>query len=260
MGDAEAPVKQVGQRGIEVDLDHDRDGQDGEDQWLFKDLLSTFTLATSRRPSIWNTPGSACPSATPATMHSTTHAVSQRSKNPIVGVIAGAVTVAACTLILFLLGRGLAKFAQLRFERERVKRFEPQPGEGLDPALEDIERGFECPALIVIGALDGGRIVDPPVRRYRPARPYWTSLACRAGADRDNKIELGCAGTRELVPTLASEPRRGKALLLQQLEGQRIDVAHRMTSRRVRFETPVAQGVQKRLRKDAAGGVARAQK
>src|SRR5512143_4045080 len=46
-----------------------------------------LTCATFRRPSAWNGAGSNCPSSTPATMHSATHRLSQRS-NTLIGAAA----------------------------------------------------------------------------------------------------------------------------------------------------------------------------
>src|SRR5512143_3739541 len=58
-----------------------------------------LTCATFMRPSAWNGPGNSWPSITPATMHSATHSVSQRS-NTLMGAAAARFAVTShCALI-----------------------------------------------------------------------------------------------------------------------------------------------------------------
>ena len=64
----------------------------------------------------------------------------------------------------------------------------------------------ERPALRLVAALDGGRILDAPVRGHRLPGPDRADLAGRAVADREDEVERRRTGLRELVPALAAQP------------------------------------------------------
>ena len=87
-----------------------------------------------------------------------------------------------------------------RLESHLVQAFKWQAEKQADAVTQGVkgpQEGLTLPRLF-----DGGRIFDAPMGGHRMARPDWTGLACRIVTDREDEIELGRAGRRELVPAL----------------------------------------------------------
>ena len=73
--------------------------------------------------------------------------------------------------------------------------------------MRNLKAWTKARSFSMSGALDGGGILDAPVRRHRLARPDRAGLARGVVADREHEIHGGRAGFGELVPAL-----RAKAL------------------------------------------------
>src|SRR3546814_20264394 len=79
---------------------------------------------------------------------------------------------------------------------------------------------FKNTAFFFIAALSGGRVFEPPMRRYGLARPAGAYFARRAIAHRNDEVHLRRAGNGKFVPAFTAQAFTGIAKHLDFLVGQ----------------------------------------
>lgn len=103
----------------------------------------------------------------------------------------------------------LADLVELSLQRELVEQVEAQARENLEPRIELDERGVERAGLCLVRALDGRRILDPPMCRDRLAWPHRADFLRGGIAHGEHEIERRRIPCRELV-RLHQLGRRGQ--------------------------------------------------
>lgn len=128
---------------------------------------------------------------------------------------------------------------------QRQKAFDPLPEYAVDPNKSLVLSGFT--------ALERSWIFYPPVDRHGSPRPDGATLIPSVVTDRHNQVEIRSPRNREFIPTLASEPACGMALLGQDLKSHGVRRACRVTPRAVCDVTTRTQIGESRFGHDAAG-------
>ena len=112
---------------------------------------------------------------------------------------------------------------------------------------------------LLVAADEGRRILDPPMRGHRLARPDRADLVGGVVADGEDEIERRAPRLGELVPALRAQAVGPVVQPLQQPQRHRMDPALGMAAGREALEAALAPAVERALGHDAAGRVAGAQ-
>src|SRR5580704_2880830 len=154
----------------------------------------------------------------------------------------------------------LADFLDPLLESETVERFDSQARENLDAIFQLAIDTEKEATLLIVGADEGRRIGDSPVRGDWLARPKWALLGSGLIADGENEVERNAIRRGEFVPAFRPQAFRFVIQLFQQLERQWMDRALGMTPRAEGFELPLAPSIDGALRHYAARGISGAEK
>src|SRR5207248_10539545 len=104
-----------------------------------------------------------------------------------------------------------------------------------------------------------GRVLTPPMRRHRLARPYRAAFSGRIVANREDEIHHRRIGTRELLPALRAQIVGGVVATPENLDRKRIYDSLRLTAGGEAAEMLATVFPQDRFRQDRTGAVTGAQ-
>ena len=128
-----------------------------------------------------------------------------------------------------------------------------------DAVLHVAECSLERRLLLQIGAFDGSRVLDAPMRRHRLAGPDRTCFARGVVANGEHEIHRGRARAGEFLPALRAHVVDGIAGFGEDAQRHRMHGAFRRAAGRKAAEAAGAILAQDRLREDRARRVAGAE-
>jgi hypothetical protein len=132
-----------------------------------------------------------------------------------------------------------------------------QTGEGSDPVLQVLERLDEGPLPLDVGALNGSRVLDTPMRCRGVSRPYRAGFTSRAVTDGEDEVHDRGTGPGELLPTLGAVAFDRVPIGFEHLQGEGVHCALGLAPCRIGVEAPGSVFAENSLRKDRARCIAR---
>src|SRR3984893_7502613 len=157
-------------------------------------------------------------------------------------------------------GTALADLTQPSLQRHGIERLDRKTRKELDSRFKLLKRPAERKRFLGIAALGGRGVRNPPVCGHGLSRPDRADFTGCVVANRKDKINGRRPRRGELIPALAAKILRRQIHALEDLDRHWMHLALGEASRTEAVKLAAPPVIDQRFRKDAARGVAGAQK